>query len=62
MIQKIYVYDIEGKAERTREFVMSGLSNIQQTFLQQHNLIANIRLETYDGENYFHCPPSPQGE
>jgi hypothetical protein len=48
----------KGKSERTREFVMDGLTNIQQTLLRQHNLIANIRLETYDGENYFHCPPS----
>jgi hypothetical protein len=46
-----------GKAERTREVVLDGMERVQESFLQ-HNLVANIRLETYDGERYFHVPPS----
>lgn len=46
----------QGKAERTREFVLDGMSQIQKAF-QDHNLTANLRLETYDGERYFHVPP-----
>jgi hypothetical protein len=45
-----------GKAERTREFVLSGMREIQQAFAE-HDLIANVRLETYDGDCYFHVPP-----
>lgn len=29
-----------------------------QDAFQEHDLIANMRLETYDGEKYFHVPPS----
>ena len=36
---------------------MNGITNIQEILLQQHNLVSNIRLETYHGDNYFHCPP-----
>lgn len=47
---------ISGKAERTREFVLNGMQKAQAAF-QEHDLIANIRLETYEGERYFHVPP-----
>ena len=46
-----------GKAERTREFVLDGMKQAQDAF-QEHDLIANMRLETYDGEKYFHVPPT----
>lgn len=29
-----------------------------QNAFQEHDLIANMRLETYEGERYFHVPPS----
>lgn len=45
-----------GKAERTREFVLDGLSQVQKAFID-YDLIANLRLETYEGERYFHVPP-----
>lgn len=46
-----------GKAERTREFILDGLQNVQKAFAD-HDLIANLRLETYNGESYFHVPPT----
>ena len=46
-----------GKAERTREMVLDGMNQVQGAFGQE-GLIANVRLETYDGERYFHVPPS----
>jgi len=46
-----------GKAERTREFVLQGMKDVQAAFAD-HDLNANIRLETYEGERYFHVPPS----
>ncbi|CAB9503066.1 expressed unknown protein [Seminavis robusta] len=46
-----------GKSERTREFVLDGMKQAQEAF-QQHDLIANMRLETYEGERYFHVPPT----
>lgn len=46
-----------GKAERTREFVFEGLNKVQQAF-SDHDLVANLRLETYQGESYFHVPPT----
>jgi hypothetical protein len=45
-----------GKSERTREFVLSGMSDVQRAFAE-HGLLANVRLETYDGDKYFHLPP-----
>ena len=45
-----------GKPERTREFVLEGMENIQKAFADE-GLIANLRLETYEGERYFHVPP-----
>jgi len=45
-----------GKAERTREFVLDGMKQVQKAFAEE-NLVANVRLETYDGERYFHVPP-----
>jgi hypothetical protein len=46
-----------GKSERTREFVLSTMSDIQRAFAD-HGLVANVRLETYEGERYFHLPAS----
>jgi hypothetical protein len=46
-----------GKAERTREMVLDGMKGVQQAF-QDHGLIANVRLETYEGERYLHLPPT----
>lgn len=46
-----------GKSERTREFVLGGMAEVQQAFAD-HDLIANVRLETYEGERYFHVPPA----
>ena len=45
-------------AERTREVVLDGMKKVQKSFLE-HDLVANVRLETYEGERYFHLPPSP---
>ena len=45
-----------GKSERTRELVIDNMQEIQRAF-QDHDLVANVRLETYDGEKYFHLPP-----
>ena len=45
------------KAERTREMILDGMKRVQDAF-GEHNLIANVRLETYDGERYFHVPPT----
>ena len=45
-----------GKPERTREFVLEGMGKVQEVF-KEEGLIANVRLETYDGERYFHVPP-----
>jgi hypothetical protein len=47
-----------GKPERTRDFVLAGMANVQQAFADE-GLIANLRLETYEGERYFHVPPPP---
>lgn len=49
-----------GTDERTREYVLDGMRKVQQAF-RDENLIANVRLETYEGERYFHVPP-PVGE
>lgn len=46
-----------GKKERTREIVLQGMNKVQQAFGEE-GLVANVRLETYDGEKYFHLPPS----
>jgi len=55
--EDIYV-DIRayGKAERTREMVLDGMKKVQKAF-EEENLVANVRLETYEGERYFHLPP-----
>mmetsp|Transcript_31718 Transcript_31718/g.77011 ORF Transcript_31718/g.77011 Transcript_31718/m.77011 type:complete len:112 (+) Transcript_31718:533-868(+) len=47
-----------GKEERTRDVVLDGMKQVQSSFLQ-HDLVANVRLETYEGERYFHLPPPP---
>jgi len=56
--EDIYV-DIRayGKAERTRDFVLEGMRTIQRHLKADHDLVANVRLETYEGERYFHVPP-----
>jgi hypothetical protein len=45
-----------GKKERTRDFVLQGMKDVQAAFLDE-GLVANVRLECYDGEKYFHVPP-----
>lgn len=45
-----------GTDERTREYVLDGMKQVQQAF-KDEDLIANVRLETYEGERYFHVPP-----
>ena len=45
-----------GTSERTREVVLDGMKKIHEAF-QEHDLIANVRLETYEGERYYHVPP-----
>lgn len=47
-----------GKSERTREMVVEGMKKVQKAFGEE-GLIANVRLETYEGERYFHVPPPP---
>ena len=46
----------KGTEERTREYVLEGMKRVQDAFLHE-NLIANVRLETYEGSRYFHVPP-----
>jgi len=50
--------DIRAKStsDRTREVVLDGMTQVQEAF-KECNLIANVRLETYEGERYFHLPP-----
>lgn len=47
----------KGTSERTRDFVINGMKDVQQAF-KDHSLVANVRLETYDGNSYFHVPPN----
>jgi hypothetical protein len=37
--------------------VLDGMKKVQNAF-SEHDLIANVRLETYEGERYFHVPPT----
>eukprot|EP00543_Licmophora_paradoxa_P018819 CAMPEP_0202464480 /NCGR_PEP_ID=MMETSP1360-20130828/62081_1 /ASSEMBLY_ACC=CAM_ASM_000848 /TAXON_ID=515479 /ORGANISM="Licmophora paradoxa, Strain CCMP2313" /LENGTH=99 /DNA_ID=CAMNT_0049087795 /DNA_START=581 /DNA_END=880 /DNA_ORIENTATION=+ len=55
--EDVYV-DIRAKGteERTREYVLEGMKKVQEAF-REHDLIANVRLETYEGPRYFHVPP-----
>lgn len=46
----------KGTDERTREYILDGMRRVQAAF-KEENLIANVRLETYEGERYFHVPP-----
>ena len=46
----------KGTEERTREYVLEGMKRVQGAFLHE-DLIANVRLETYEGSRYFHVPP-----
>mmetsp|Transcript_30960 Transcript_30960/g.36794 ORF Transcript_30960/g.36794 Transcript_30960/m.36794 type:complete len:114 (+) Transcript_30960:52-393(+) len=48
-----------GKPERTREFVLEGMEKVQAAFGEE-GLVANVRLETYEGERYFHVPPTKE--
>jgi hypothetical protein len=58
-ITLIVLVDIRAKGteERTRDFVLEGMRRVQNAF-KEENLIANVRLETYEGLRYFHLPPS----
>ena len=42
--------------ERTRQVVLESMAKVQSAF-RDEGLIANVRLETYAGEAYFHKPP-----
>lgn len=55
--EDVYV-DVRAKAtpDRTREVVLDGMAAVQSAFAE-HGLIANVRLETYVGDAYFHLPP-----
>ena len=55
--EDVYV-DVRAKAtsDRTREAVFEGMTAVQKAFAQ-HDLVANVRLETYVGDSYFHLPP-----
>ena len=57
--EDVYV-DVRAKAtpDRTRDVVLQGMADVQRAFAE-HSLVANVRLETYEGENYFHLPPKP---
>mmetsp|Transcript_10514 Transcript_10514/g.13679 ORF Transcript_10514/g.13679 Transcript_10514/m.13679 type:complete len:113 (-) Transcript_10514:164-502(-) len=46
----------KGTEQRTRTIVLDGMKQVQNCFAQE-GLIANVRLETYEGERYFHVPP-----
>ena len=39
--------------------VLDGMQKVQGAF-GEHDLLANVRLETYEGERYFHVPPPEQ--
>jgi len=56
--EDVYV-DIRAKAtpDRKPENILDGMQRVQQAF-KNENLIANVRLETYAGPQYFHLPPS----
>ena len=55
--EDVYV-DIRAKAtpSRTRDLVLDNMGDIQEAF-KEHGLVANVRLEVYDGPDYFHVPP-----
>ncbi len=57
--EDVYV-DVRAKAtpDRTRDAVLAGMASVQQAFFE-HGLVANVRLETYAGDAYFHLPPKP---
>jgi len=55
--EDVYV-SVRAKAtpERTREVVLDNCRAVQDAF-KEEGLVANVRLETYVGEQYFHVPP-----
>jgi hypothetical protein len=55
--EDVYV-SVRAKAtpERTRDVVLEGCRQVQEAF-RAEGLIANVRLETYVGDSYFHLPP-----
>ena len=56
-VRRLYMYRV-GKGERTREVILEGMKDVQKAFAE-HDLIANVRLETYDPDRYLHVPPPP---
>mmetsp|Transcript_8650 Transcript_8650/g.12760 ORF Transcript_8650/g.12760 Transcript_8650/m.12760 type:complete len:113 (-) Transcript_8650:219-557(-) len=46
----------KGTEQRTREIVLDGMKQVSDAF-STHDLVANVRLETYEGARYFHVPP-----
>tara|TARA_B100000609_G_scaffold133768_1_gene106958 strand:+ start:97 stop:483 length:387 start_codon:yes stop_codon:yes gene_type:complete len=55
--EDVYV-SVRAKAtpERTRDVVLEGCRQVQEAF-RAEGLVANVRLETYVGDSYFHLPP-----
>jgi hypothetical protein len=45
------------KAERTREVVQEAMKDAQKAFAE-HDLRANVRLETCQPDRCFHVPPT----
>mmetsp|Transcript_10614 Transcript_10614/g.16803 ORF Transcript_10614/g.16803 Transcript_10614/m.16803 type:complete len:109 (-) Transcript_10614:74-400(-) len=52
--------DVRAKAtpSRTREAVMEKMAEVQKVF-SNHGLRANVRLQTYVADSYFHKLPPP---
>ena len=48
-----------GEIVQNREVVLDGMAKVAAAFAE-HGLVANVRLETYAGNDYFHLPPKPQ--
>jgi phosphoribosyl-dephospho-CoA transferase len=46
-----------GTSARTRDVVLDGMKKVQEAF-REHDLTANVRLETYEVERYYHVPPT----
>eukprot|EP00540_Astrosyne_radiata_P012530 CAMPEP_0116843944 /NCGR_PEP_ID=MMETSP0418-20121206/12385_1 /TAXON_ID=1158023 /ORGANISM="Astrosyne radiata, Strain 13vi08-1A" /LENGTH=59 /DNA_ID=CAMNT_0004474785 /DNA_START=16 /DNA_END=195 /DNA_ORIENTATION=+ len=56
-MEPFHVFLTIGTEARTREVVLGGMKKVQDAF-REHDLIANVRLETYEGPRYFHLPPT----
>jgi len=50
---------LKGTPERTRDAVLEKCVECQDAFASE-GLSANVRLETYEGDSYFHVKPPPK--